>query len=102
MLPVWGNPLIGTGVALNLTVGTARATPAAASDVNRNPARTMDTRRICSLLHGQVRLDPGSPGALGSGDIESPTFGAYISSNPWHGPTARLKRHMRPLPPCHG
>src|SRR5882757_3068090 len=67
MLPVCGKPLIGTALALNVTVGTANAALGIASKARPRTARQMDALRISFLslsFDRQVRLDPGSSGAI--------------------------------------
>src|SRR5271170_2567208 len=67
MLPVCGKPGIGTAIDLNLTVGTAAATPGNANRTAPTTARHVDALRITFLpssFDGQVRLDPGRSGAM--------------------------------------
>ena len=50
MLPVPGKPVIGTATDLNVTVGTAEATPVSAIRATPMTARQVDALRISSLL----------------------------------------------------
>src|SRR3954447_18076471 len=74
MLPVCGKPLIGTASAFNVTFGTAAAVPVRPNRASPITATHIDALRISSLssFDGQLRLEPGSSGAMRSGDIEIP------------------------------
>src|SRR6202007_768079 len=66
MLPVPGNPAIGTALALSVTTGAAEATPARLRTARPSKARQVDALRIrfSPLVDGQVRLDPGGSGTM--------------------------------------
>src|ERR1700689_4306703 len=66
MSPVCGKPGIFTAFALNVTVGAAEATLVNASKARPMTARQVDALRIrfSPSCDGQVRLDPGSSGAM--------------------------------------
>jgi hypothetical protein len=72
MLPVCGNPGMGTAFATSVTVGAADAAAGRPKTARPRRARQVDALRIgfFSSVDGQVGLDPAAPESCRSGDIE--------------------------------